>query len=302
MESVAVLSHIVVDEVFDSEHRLLATEVGGAGAYAAAGASLAGEAGSTLLVSGVGREDKELLDEWCTRRQISTTGLFEVGLHSPRTRIRYFSDGEREETPVFGLEHFESHTPLPRHIPDQARPLSGVYLFHDHERSYWEEVEAFARTFTGPILWEISLDACRIEHRAEVAELLAVVDILSINETEARALSGASRLEDAIAWLQRSATTVLLRRGSQGSLVLAGGAVHVVGTAPTAAVDPTGGGNSYTGAFLACYARSGDLALASRTAAAAASAIVAAPGAPEIDDRSRRRVALAARSVTFESH
>lgn len=299
MTSVAVLSHIVVDEVFDADRNPVGVAVGGAGAYAAVGASLASPDASTFLVSGVGRDDRSFLVDWCLRRRISPSGLFEVGQHSPRTRIQYFADGEREETPVYGLDHFHAHTPLPRHIPEDAEPVGGVYLFHDHDAPYWQEVTGFRARSTGPLLWEISLDSCRPEHRPAVWEKLDAVDLLSINEAEAFSLLGVNRLEDAIAHLQQAGVVVLLRRGARGSLVVESDRVYAVGTSPTSALDPTGGGNSYTGAFLAVFARTGDLDRASRVAAATASAVVAAPGAPEVDAAAREAIRWAARSVAF---
>lgn len=302
MTTVAVLSHIVVDEVFDADRRPVGIEVGGAGAYAAVGASLAGADGSTFLVSGVGSEDRDLLVGWCARRQIAAEGLFDVGRQSPRTRIQYFADGEREETPVFGLAHFDAHTPLPRHIPDASAPLGGTYLFHDLDPAYWSEVEPFTRLSSGPVLWEISLDACRVENRGAVWELLDAVDVLSVNETESFALLGASSIADVVEQFAHAAATVVLRRGANGSLVIDGHDLHEVGTAPTPAQDPTGGGNSYSGAFLSAFARTGDLENSARLAAAAASAVVAAPGAPEVDDARRRAVAAAAEAVRTRRH
>ncbi|WP_353112342.1 PfkB family carbohydrate kinase [Microbacterium sp.] len=292
---VAVLSHIVVDEVADAEGRSVGTSIGGAGAYAAVGAALAGPAGGTALVSGVGRDDRPLMTAWCAARGISAEGLFDVGEHSPRTRIQYFADGERIETPVHGLDHFHAHTPLPRHIPQGAAPLEGVYLFHDHDPAYWDEVSAFRRSFSGPLLWEISLDSCRPEHLDAVRGILREVDVLSINATEARMLTGEDDLAAALDRL--GGGVVVLRRGEHGSLLSEGGRRHRIGTAPTPALDPTGGGNSYSGAFLAAYARSGDHVAAATVAAAAAAAVVAAPGAPEVDDALRTAVAAAAGRV-----
>lgn len=302
MTTVAVLSHIVVDEVFDADRRPVGIEVGGAGAYAAVGASLAGADGGTFLVSGVGSEDRALLSDWCARRQIAVDGLFDVGPHSPRTRIQYFADGEREETPVFGLAHFDAHTPLPRHIPAAAAPLGGTYLFHDLDAAYWGEVVPFARRSTGPLLWEISLDACRSENRGAAWEALDAVDVLSINETESFALLGVATVEEAVAQFADAGATVLLRRGARGSLVIDGDDVWRVGTSPTQAQDPTGGGNSYSGAFLAALVRSGDPVESARLAAAVASAVVAAPGAPEVDDAARLAVASAAAVVRVDRH
>lgn len=300
MASVAVLSHIVVDEVYDANRRLVGEEVGGAGAYAAAGASLAEPEGATFLVSGIGSEDRPMLLEWCRRRRISSDGLFVVGAESPRTRIQYFADGGREETPVHGLGHFRDHTPLPRHIPVDPGRLDGVYLFHDHDLAYWEEIADLRRPLSGPLLWEISLDSCRPEHLDDVRDRLALADLLSINEAEALSLLGATRIEDAVEWFRGVDATVLLRRGEQGSMIVGSGRTHLIGISPTLAIDPTGGGNSYGGGFLAVYARTGDPVQAGRTAAATAGAVVSAPGAPEIDEERCRSVQRAAESVVVE--
>lgn len=299
MYRVAILSPIVIDEIHTAGGGSVTVEVGGAGAYAAVGASLAGVAGSAVLVSGVGTSDREVLSGWCSRRGIDPAGLFDVGERSPRTHIQYFADGEREESPVFGLEHFEDHTPFPRHIPESSGALSGVYLFHDHESAYWQNVHQFKSTFSGPVLWEISLDACRPDALDAVFDRLEAIEVLSINQTEAFALLDVTELADAVRLLGHVPALVLLRRGARGSLLLDHGCSYEVGTAPTRALDPTGGGNSYSGAFLATFARTGDPEAASRVAAAAASTVVAAGGSPEITDALRQDVHNAARQVSI---
>ncbi|MCJ1697360.1 carbohydrate kinase family protein [Rathayibacter caricis] len=292
MDQIAVLSHIVLDEVHpaDSDSH---TEVGGAGAYAAVGASLAGRAGSAVLVSGVGSADRAAFVRWCSERGIDSAGLFDVGEHGPRTVIRYSADGERVETPVHGPAHFHAHTPLPRHLPASVRSLAGVYLFHDHDPEYWDEIAASRAQWSGPVLWEIAADACRTDALPAVLERLASVDVLSINRTEVLSLFGAAGIGAAVAELSRLDVTTVLRLGAGGSLVVEGGgraAVTAVGIDRGAVVDPTGGGNSYSGAFLASFAASGDPVAAARLATAVAAAVIAQPGAPLVDDPLRERV------------
>jgi sugar/nucleoside kinase (ribokinase family) len=302
MQRIAVLSHIVVDEIHRPDAAVPTVEasaaptveVGGAGAYAATGASLAGADGSrgaSVLVAGIGRDDRDMLSGWCSGREIDTAGLFDVGESSPRTHIQYFAAEVRVETPVFGLEHFHAHTPLPRHIPYPPGDIAGVYLFHDEEEAYWREIAAHRLLTTAPMLWEISLDACRPEARGAVFDALALVDILSINRTEAFALLGVTDVGDAVRELRQADAVVVLRMGAEGSLLIDGDRplVHV-GVADSAVVDPTGGGNSYSGAFLADFVGSGDAVAAARIAAASAAQVIAQHGAPLVDDEARRRV------------
>jgi sugar/nucleoside kinase (ribokinase family) len=300
MNRIAVLSHIVIDEVQHADGTLPLTDIGGAGAYAATGASLAGSAASAMLVSGIGTADRDVLTAWCEERGIDSSALFDVSEHSPRTRIQYFADGERVETPVYGLDHFHAHTPLPRHIRLPPEKVAGVYLFHDHDAAYWSQIEEYRALSAAPFLWEISLDSCRPDARGAVFDLLGLVDVLSINRTEALRLLDVNTLAEAIAALRSAPVSTLLRLGAEGSLVIDGKQTTLVGVAETRVVDPTGGGNSYSGAFLAAFAESGDAVDAGRVAAAVAGVVIAGPGAPRVDDMARDLIRTLAPHVFIE--
>jgi sugar/nucleoside kinase (ribokinase family) len=289
MSPIAVLSHIVVDDIHHADG-WRTEDVGGAGAYAAVGASIAGSAGRAILVSGIGRADRDRLTRWCEQRGIATSGLFDASAHSPRTRIDYRADGERVERPVFGIDHFRAHTPLPQHIPHEWTELDGAYLFHDHDAAYWSAIDGFRAQSSCPILWEISIDSCLPAHRGSVQDRLGLVDALSINRTEAMRLFDTASLPDVVDRLSRLGTVVALRLGADGSLIVDGRSIVRVRSAPTEAGDPTGGGNAYSGAFLTAFADSGDPAAAARFATAVAASVVAGPGAPRVDDGVRRRI------------
>ncbi|MGW0583464.1 carbohydrate kinase family protein, partial [Streptomyces sp. NPDC002920] len=266
---VAVFSHVVTDEVYTADGRQAAREVGGAGAYAAAGASLVSAPWGTAIVSGVGAADRGRLSAWFRRRQVDPVGLFEVGEHSPVTRVRYLDDGERVEESVLGDAHFAAHTPFPSRSPVAPEQLAGAYLFHDADDRYWHEVAALRPRWGGPVLWEIAADACTPAGRARVTELAGLVDVLSLNVAEAAALTGEPDARDALAALPGGGLVVVLRCGAAGSLVRHGRRTWRIGVAPGPVVDPTGGGNAYSGAFLAAYASTGDAPGSARAAAAA---------------------------------
>ncbi|MFG2041387.1 carbohydrate kinase family protein [Dactylosporangium sp. NPDC048998] len=297
MKKITILSHVVMDEIHRPGEDQPLEQIGGAGAYAAVGASLAGPAEQSLIVSGVGRADQPMIATWARSRGIDPRGLFEVDQRSPRTRIDYFEDGERIETPVFGMAHFDAHTPLPRHIPEPSGNLAGVYLFHAHEEPYWDELTRWRRTVSAPILWEISRDSCLPQHLTRVRELAATIDVLSINLTEARELLGRD-IDDLPGALAAIAPIVILRCGDRGSLVMEGRERIDVPALPVELVDPTGGGNSYSGAFITGYAATGDLEAAARIAAAAAAVVVSSTGTAAVDDAARAAVAAAARTLT----
>lgn len=295
MRKTAVLSHIVIDEVHPAEGEAH-TEVGGAGAYAAVGAALAGEPGSSLLVSGTGSADLPELAAWCEERGIDPSGLFVVGRHGPRTRIDYRPDGEREETPVHGLDHFDAHTPLPGHIP-AGTDLAALYLFHAAEEDYWERIARHRAASAVPALWELSALAAVPELLPAVREHAALVDAISLNRTEALRLFEAGGVADAIAALREFGTLAVLRLGEEGSVVIEGARVTRVPAAPVRVADPTGGGNSYSGAFIAALAASGDPVRAACVAAAAAGVVIAGRGAPAVTAATRERVARQAEEL-----
>lgn len=297
---VAVLSHIVIDEIYDPAGRHTHDDVGGAGAYAAVGASLVSPAGTSLLVSGTGRSDLVELTKWCRDRSIDARGLFVVGDHGPRTRIEYFTDGERVESPVYGLAHFDGHTPLPLHLPAalDGSDLAALYLFHSAEEEYWKHIERFRQSSPVPILWELSAEATTKTLEDTVRQRSALVDVVSLNRTEAFSLFGTSSFDEATRSASELAPIVLLRIGGDGSLLLENDRQTRIPAAPTTAADPTGGGNSYSGAFIAAYRESGNAEWAARYAAAAAATVIATPGAPLVDDALRAHVRSIAESLT----
>ncbi|MFE4668714.1 carbohydrate kinase family protein [Streptomyces sp. NPDC056716] len=301
-DPVAVFSHVVTDEVYTPDGRLQARTVGGAGAYAAVGASLVASAWRTLIVSGAGAADRKRLTGWFREREIDPGGLFEVGEHSPVTRVRYRPDGERVEDSRFGDAHFAAHTPYPSRMPVEPKRPAGAYLFHGVDVPgtgvrFWREVPDLRARCAGPVLWEIAADACAPRQLPRVLELAALIDVLSLNVAEAAALTGRADPLDALDLLRRTGLTVVLRCGPAGSLVHHEGERVRVGVAPGRVVDPTGGGNAYSGAFLAAFAASGDAVAAARLAASAAALVIGEYGAPAVGEPTRAEVRRGAMEV-----
>ncbi|MFB7493166.1 PfkB family carbohydrate kinase [Streptomyces sp. NPDC056161] len=322
---VALFSHVVTDEVYAPDGGLRARTVGGAGAYAAVGASLVAPSQRPLIVSGVGTADRPRLRDWFRARRIDPGGLFDVGEHSPVTRVRYRADGERVEESLYGHAHFAAHTPYPSRMPPRPEQLAGAYLFHgadthgtdthatdthgavthgtdthgpdthglgadDVAARFWREVPGLRARCAGPVLWEIAADSCSPGHLPRVLELAGLVDVLSLNIAEATALTGHRDPLDALDRLPRTRTVTVLRCGAAGSLVQDGRRRVRVGVAPGAVADPTGGGNAYSGAFLTAFAATGDIVSAARLAASAAARVIGQYGAPPVGEEIRAEV------------
>lgn len=97
---------------------------------------------------------------------------------------------------------------------------------------------------------------------AELRKTLAAVDILVINETEARLLSGAQNLKHAAAVIRGLGPRVLIiKRGEYGANLYTQDSIFSAPGLPLDEVkDPTGAGDTFAGGFMGYLAQTGDLA------------------------------------------
>ena len=119
-----------------------------------------------------------------------------------------------------------------------------------------------------------SLDTAWDAHGRWLEDLgpaLAFVDLLFVNETEARCLSGAEEPAAAAAFFRRfGVRDVAVKLGERGCAVFTADASIGVPAFDVPVVDTTGAGDCFAGAFLAAWLRGQPLAEAARFANAAA--------------------------------
>jgi sugar/nucleoside kinase (ribokinase family) len=105
--------------------------------------------------------------------------------------------------------------------------------------------------------------------RAELGKLLERVDMLLLNDEEARQLSGEANLPAAARAIRAMGPkAIVIKRGDAGALLFHEGGVFAAPAFPIEnVVDPTGAGDSFGGGFMGWLARQGDTSPASiRTA------------------------------------
>jgi len=97
--------------------------------------------------------------------------------------------------------------------------------------------------------------------RAALLEVLRRVDLLFVNDAEARQLAGEHNIVRAArAILSFGPRAVVVKRGEYGALFFAGNDVFASSAYPLAELfDPTGAGDSFAGGFMGYLARSGSL-------------------------------------------
>jgi len=100
--------------------------------------------------------------------------------------------------------------------------------------------------------------------REDLLKLLARVDVLMVNDTEARELSGDWNIHRAGRWiLEHGPARVVIKQGEYGALLLEPGRAFYVPAFPLEEVfDPTGAGDAFAGGFMAYLARAGDVSSA----------------------------------------
>jgi sugar/nucleoside kinase (ribokinase family) len=122
---------------------------------------------------------------------------------------------------------------------------------------------------------------CVDRHRAAFLDLVEHhVDIVFANEAEICSLYRVHDFDTALQHVRGHCEIAALTRSEQGSVVVAGDAVHVIDAQPVdALVDTTGAGDLYAAGFLFGLSRGLDLAVCGRLGSAAAAEVITHIGA-----------------------
>ena len=101
--------------------------------------------------------------------------------------------------------------------------------------------------------------------RPELVELLAHVDLLTLNDAEARQLTEKSNVVQAARWIMdHGPKHVIIKKGEHGAFLFRDNNIFFAPAYPLESVfDPTGAGDSFAGGFIGYLARTGDLSDAS---------------------------------------
>jgi sugar/nucleoside kinase (ribokinase family) len=224
--------------------------LGGSAVYFSLAASLF----SPIRVVGVVGEDfPEMHRELLRRRGVDITGLRTLPGKTFRWSGRYgeaMADAETLSTELNVYRDFEPE------LLDHHRRTPYLFLANiDPEL----QVDVLAQV-ERPRLVACDTMNCWIEFkRATLKELLGRVDILFVNETESRALSGHSNTLAAARTLASwGPSVVVVKKGENGCLLFANDRATPVPAFPVASVqDPTGAGDSFAGGFLGYLASRG---------------------------------------------
>ena len=230
--------------------------LGGSGTYFASSAS---HFAPVQLVGVVG--DDYPIDQLqaLTARGVDLAGVEQTAGSSFRWRGRYRHDLNSAETLETHLGVFSNFRPK---IPAQFRRAPFVFLANIDPRLQLQVLEQVER----PQLVACDTMNFWIEsRRPELIELLGHVDLITLNDGEARQLTEQNNLVKAAKWiLARGPRYVVIKKGENGAFMFTADSVFFAPAYPLESVfDPTGAGDSFAGGFIGSLAASGDLSEAS---------------------------------------
>jgi sugar/nucleoside kinase (ribokinase family) len=218
-------------------------------------ASSACHFGPVQLVGVVGSDYPMQKLEPLRAKGVDLAGLEQAEGESFRWRARYRHDLNSAETLETRLGVFSKFRPQ---IPDGFRQAPYVFLGNIDPRLQLDVLRQVAR----PKLVACDTMNFWIEsRRQDLLDLLAHVDLITLNDAEARQLTEEANLVKAARWImQRGPKHVVIKKGEHGAFLFSGASIFFAPAYPLESIfDPTGAGDSFAGGFVGWLAATDDL-------------------------------------------
>jgi sugar/nucleoside kinase (ribokinase family) len=228
--------------------------IGGAASYIALAAT--NFTSNARLVAVVGEDFPQSFIEHLQSKGVDTEGLqVKKGEKSFFWSGRYHTDMNSRDTLVTELNVLEKFDPV---IPDSYQDCEYLMLGNLSPQVQQAVIQRLKKRpklivmDTMNFWMEIALD--------ELKKTLAMVDVLTINDEEARQLSGEYSLVKAAVKIQAMGPKYLIiKKGENGALLFNGREVFFSPALPLEDVfDPTGAGDTFAGGFIGYLAKTGD--------------------------------------------
>jgi len=249
---VLVVGSIALDSVI-TPFGETADALGGAAVFFA----MAGAVLSPVQVVGVvGSDFPEDHLKKLSARGVDLAGVERQPGESFRWKARYSYDLNSRETLETRLGVFANFQPR---IPEKFRDAQYVFLGNIDPELQLNVLDQVKR----PKLVACDTMNYWIQSKKDLLlQLLRHIDILMVNDSEARELSGDWNIYRAAHWiLGRGPKMVVIKQGEHGALLVDPTTMFKVAAYPLQEVfDPTGAGDAFAGGFMAHLARTGDLA------------------------------------------
>lgn len=227
--------------------------LGGSGTFFSASAS---HMSPVQLVGVVGNDyPMDTLKSAFSSRPVDMAGLERADGSSFRWRGRYRHDLNSAETLETHLGVFSNFTPK---IPEKFRKAPFVFLGNIDPRL---QLQVLTQVEKPKLVACDTMNFWIESRRPDLLELLQHVDLITLNDAEARQLTEEFNLVKAARWIMaRGPKLVLIKKGEHGAFMFTPSSVFFAPAYPLESVfDPTGAGDSFAGGFMGYLARAGDL-------------------------------------------
>ena len=249
--AVGTVAFDAIETPFGKTNKIL----GGSGTFVGLAASQFGI--ETGIVSVVGGDFPEAYLSMMNEKGINTDGI-EI-IKSGKTFFwsgRYHNDMNSRDTLITELNVLEDFKPV---VPEKFRDAKIVMLGNLHPSV---QDSMIAQMTEKPTL--IVLDTMNFWMNIALEELhqvLKKVDVITINDEEARQLSGEYSLVNAAKKIHDMGPKfVVIKKGEHGALLFNEGNMFFAPALPLAEVfDPTGAGDTFAGGFCGYLAKTGDI-------------------------------------------
>ena len=249
--SIVVVGSVAYDTI-ETIHGSAQAALGGSASYFSLAARFFAPVSIVAVVgSDFKPSDKELLIE----RNIDVRGLEQRDGKTMHWHGRYHEDMNKRDTVSLALNVFAGFEPAL--LPDQCR---ADYLFLGNISPALQQ-HVLAQMSSPKVVAADTMNHWIESDRAALTKLLAGLDILTLNDEEARILSGEHNLVKAgRAVLKMGPKIALVKRGEYGVLQFSREGMFAVPAYPLEEVlDPTGAGDTFAGGVMGYLARHGRL-------------------------------------------
>ena len=226
--------------------------LGGAATYSSIAASLLGP---VRLVGVIGEDFPQAVLTDLASRKVDTAGVERATGKTFRWRGRYSPDLASRTTLDTQLNVFADFKPK---IPEPFRASPVVLLGNIHPAL---QLDVLAQVEQPRLVVADTMNFWITGEPKLLGEVLRKVDLLVINDEEARELSGIHNLVKAAADIRkRGPSRLIVKRGEHGALYFDDAGAFFAPAYPLEeVVDPTGAGDSFAGGLVGYIARVGEL-------------------------------------------
>ena len=249
--SLLVVGSVALDTI-ETPFGVAADALGGSGTFFSAAASVCCD----VKLVGVIGSDYPVHDlEFLKQRGVDLSGVEQVPGESFRWSGVYSYDLNSRETKETRLGVFADFKPK---IPEAFRDSEWVFLGNIDPVLQCDVLDQVRRPkFVACDTMNYWING----HRENLMKLLKRVDLLLVNDTEARELTGDHNILRAARWIQANGPrNVIIKKGEHGAVLFGESMVFFVPGYPLEDVfDPTGAGDAFAGGFMGYLARVGSV-------------------------------------------